>query len=65
MSALGERFPVSQLRAEYKKQAHLGDVICPFVGCRAGETGGKVRTVSLRDEQGNVYVNIELEEKRG
>ena len=62
MGVLGERFPVGQLRAEYKRQAHLGDVLIPCVGERVGERGEKFRMVSLRDSQGSVCVNIELEE---
>lgn len=47
--------PIRRMRAEYKKQAFLNDILYPYV----------VRTqeavyVSLRDAQGKVYVNIEF-----
>lgn len=63
MSLLSEHFPVAQLRAEYKRQAHLGDVLHPYVARKAGEMGQSIWVVSLQDAQGGVYVNVELEKK--
>lgn len=52
---LPENFLIGGLRVEYKKQAHLNDVLIPYV-----VTGEKLIVVSLRDEQGAVYVNVEF-----
>lgn len=52
---LPEGFVIGQLRVEYKKQAHLHDVLVPYV-VKDKETV----VVSLRDEQGSVYVNVEF-----
>lgn len=46
---------VAQLRAEYKKQALLGDVIVPRVGKK-----DSCYTVSLNDTEGNAYAIIEF-----
>lgn len=64
MSQLPKRIPVAQLRAEYKRQAHLDDVLHTYVGYRTGEDGRNIWVVSLQDEHGDVYVNVELEEKK-
>ena len=45
----------ASLRAEYKTQAHLGDVMVPHVG--KTDTGV---TVSLRNPEGAVYCNVEF-----
>lgn len=52
---LPEDFEIAGLRAEYKVQAHLHDRLVPYVV----KDDGKV-VVSLRDEQGRVYVNVEF-----
>ncbi|MBP3351007.1 MAG: acyl-[acyl-carrier-protein] thioesterase [Lachnospiraceae bacterium] len=52
---LQEDYPIGGLRVEYKKQAHLGDELIPYV-----VKGESVIIVSLRDAQGNVYVNVEF-----
>lgn len=52
---LPKGFEIAQMRAEYKKQALLGDQICPEVW--AEET--KV-IVSLNDEAGNPYAVVEF-----
>lgn len=52
---LPEDYPISGLRVEYKKQAHLGDELIPYV-----VNGESVIIVSLRDAQGSVYVNVEF-----
>lgn len=51
---LPEEFPIGHLRAEYKKQAHLGDVLVPYVIIEENKI-----IVSLRDDAGAVYVNVE------
>lgn len=48
-------FPIKGLRVEYKKQAHLGDELYPYVAKEES-----VITVSLRDAQNNIYVNVEF-----
>ena len=51
---LPEDFPIGHLRAEYKKQAHLGDELLPYVVTEEDKI-----IVSLRDDTGAVYVNVE------
>ena len=55
MEYLPEEFEIGQLRAEYKKQALLGDVIYPRM-----VSGDNLYAVSLCDENGVVYVNVEF-----
>lgn len=55
MDYLPEEFEIGGLRVEYKKQAHLHDVLIPYVV----EEDGMV-IISLRDEEENVYVNAEF-----
>ena len=55
---LPEDFKVYQMRAEYKMQAKLGDIICP----KAKTEAGKV-VVSLDDENGKPYAIVEFTEK--
>lgn len=62
MAYLPENFPVGQLRAEYKKQAFLNDILYPYVADTERD-GKRVLVISLRDREGGVYVNVELEEK--
>lgn len=52
---LPEEFVIGGLRVEYKKQAHLNDVLIPYV-----EKQGKRVVVSLRGEDDTVYVNAEF-----
>ncbi len=59
MSYLPEGFCVRRLRAEYKKQAFLGDVLVPYLV----ETEEKI-VVALRDEAGAPYMIAEFGEKR-
>ena len=56
-SFLPEKFMVKQLRAEYKKQAHLGDMIIPY--CYEQE---KQFIVVLCNEQKEPYVVIEYKQ---
>ena len=55
---LPEDFKVYQMRAEYKMQAKLGDIICP----KAKAETGKV-IVSLDDTDGKAYEIIEFQQK--
>lgn len=52
---LPEGLDICQLRAEYKKQAFLEDVLYPYVA-----ESEKKYTVSLCGEDGSVYVNAEF-----
>lgn len=52
---LPEGFGIRQMRAEYKKQAVLRDMLHPYVVLQEGGC-----TVSLRDEAGAPYVNVEF-----
>ncbi len=54
-----EDFVVRRLRAEYKKQAYLGDVFCPVVYEREGSY-----VVSLNDRSGEPYAVVELTGER-
>lgn len=56
MEWVPEDFTIRQMRAEYKKQAVLGDVITPKVHEEDG-----VYTVALCDGQGEVYVVVEFQ----
>ena len=60
MAFLPSDFQVSRLRVEYKKQALLHDVIKPYVVQTQQENGQSVYVVSLQDENGTVYVNVEF-----
>ena len=55
MNYVPNHLEVSEIRIEYKKQAFLGDDIYPFV---ASIEGGLA--ISLRDEEGNPYVNMHI-----
>lgn len=55
MEYLPENFVITQMRAEYKKQAFLDDVFYPYV---AGMEGGYV--IVLQDETGKPYVSVEF-----
>lgn len=57
MDYLPEGFSVRQVRAEYKKQAFLDDVMVPYAVCGEG-----VCVVALRDQDGKPYVIVELAE---
>ena len=53
----GEQPGVSRLRAEYKKQTHLGDVLYPEINTDR-ETG--IRTIALKDEEGSLCCTVEI-----
>ncbi len=55
MSLLPGDVSVARLRAEYKKQAFLGDVIHPYI-IRKDDT----YWICLKDDEGNSYVNVEF-----
>lgn len=55
---LSEGVKIRQVRAEYKKQARLGDLIVPVV---VRSCDGYVMTVELNSEEGRPYAVIELE----
>lgn len=54
-----EDFEVRRLRAEYKKQAYLGDVFCPVVYRKEGSC-----VISLNDRKGEPYAVVELTGER-
>lgn len=55
LNYLPEAFEIHQIRAEYKKQAHLYDVLVPYVLAEAHKV-----VISLRDANGSVYMNAEF-----
>lgn len=55
MSFLPEAFVIKQMRAEYKKQAYLNDVLHPYVS-----NIDNTWTVSLRDDKDTIFVNVEF-----
>ena len=55
MEYLPDDFLIHQMRAEYKKQAFLDDVLYPYIV--SVEIG---YVVSLRDEEGRPYVSVEF-----
>lgn len=63
MDFLPEGFSIAQVRAEYKKQAFLHDVLQPYLVQTTGEKGQDIRVVSLRGTDGAIYVNVEFEGK--
>ena len=57
MEYIPKDFHIRQLRAEYKKQAVLNDIMMPVVNVNEDET---IYTVSLNTEDGTPYSIIEL-----
>ncbi len=55
---IGEDFPIGQVRAEYKKQAVLGDRIMSTIG-----TDGNRKVVSLHSEDGTPYAIVEFQNR--
>ena len=55
MDYLPADFPLRQMRAEYKQQARLSDVICPEVSADADKV-----VVSLNDIHGEPYAVVEF-----
>lgn len=56
---LPEGFDIYQIRAEYKKQAHLNDVFVPYVVKEEDKI-----IVSLQDESGAAYMNAEFSARK-
>lgn len=54
LAYIPEEFRIGQLRVEYKKQAHLDDILIPYVE----QEEGKI-VISLRDSEESVFVNVE------
>ena len=52
---LPEGFQVRQLRAEYKRQARLGDILTPGISESSG-----AYVVTLNDQAGRPYVILEF-----
>lgn len=63
MGLLPEGFQIAQMRAEYRRQALLHDVLHPYVLRQESERGNALWVISLQDEAGGVYVNVEFEEQ--
>ena len=59
VDCLPENLCIGGLRVEYKKQAHLNDVLLPYVT----REGDKL-VVSLQDGDGAIYVNVEFTEMK-
>lgn len=59
--SLGKNIQVRQLRAEYKKQVMLGDVLIPYTK----ETEDGQYVIVLKDERDDVCCVVELLEERG
>lgn len=57
---LPEGFEIRQMRVEYRKQAMLRDVLHLYVAERTSEDGEEIYTVSLQDEVGKAYANVEF-----
>lgn len=55
-----EKYRVRQLRAEYKKQMFLNDILVPYV---SNIQDGK-HIVVLKDEEDNICCVVELQEER-
>lgn len=53
-------FKTVDIRAEYKKSAVLGDIIKTKVFEETIPEGGRRITVSMTDEEGNVYSNVQF-----
>lgn len=59
MEVLPEGTLISQIRAEYKKAAVLGDTVV-LMASESGDT----HVISLRDLEGEIFANVELKVKR-
>ena len=58
MEYLPEHFVVGQVRAEYKKQAFLNDILIPYVA----DCGG-IYTIALQDKENKPYAIVEVSGK--
>lgn len=59
MESLGQEFPVYQLRAEYKKQAYLGDVLIPHTA----RTPEGAFVIVLKNPEDEICCIVELMQK--
>ena len=59
MEYLPEYFVAEQVRAEYKKQAFLNDILIPYVA-----DGGGCYTVALQDKENKPYAVVEIKGKQ-
>lgn len=64
MDYLPEDYIVTGMRAEYKKQALLHDILVPCVQACQREGGSEAYVVSLQDTEGGIYTNVEFEGRR-
>lgn len=64
MDYLPEHYAVTGMRAEYKKQALLHEILVPCVQVSKEEDGAETCVVSLQDTQGGIYTNVEFEGRR-
>ena len=60
MDSLSKDFRIRQLRAEYKKQVYLNDVLVPYISCTQD---GKY-IVALKNEKEDACCIVELQEER-
>ena len=60
MDSLEESFPAAQLRAEYKKQVLLGDVLTPYISTEEGKY-----VIVLKNIEDMVCCIVELEKGKG
>lgn len=60
MDALGRECRIRQLRAEYKKQVYMNDVLYPYIA----EPKEGVCVVVLKDETDNICCIVELQEDK-
>ena len=63
LKALDEAREGMHIRAEYKQQAHLGDMIFPVIYESKDEEGRNVYVISLNDENEKPYSIVELVRK--
>lgn len=60
MDSLEKKCHIRQLRAEYKKQVYLNDILVPYIS--EAEAGTYV--VTLKDKEDNICCVVELQEQR-
>ena len=60
IDSLMQKYPIKQLRAEYRKQVYLNDVLIPYVSMTQDEK----YVVALKDQDENICCIVELEGER-
>lgn len=60
IDSLMQKYPIKQLRAEYRKQVYLNDVLIPYVSMTQDEK----YVVALKDQDENICCIVELMEER-